>query len=140
MAGDVTVTHEAAAELAARATYAVTALAIGDHKKATAGGAEHDTLKAGYASYFAHRGIVLVGGVALAAVLVCYLLGEARREEVVGTVKRWFGGLGAKKAPNVASAPAAAQSAASAVVDIEPAQPMRAPAGAGRVSGRVDSF
>lgn len=87
---DFSLPHETAAELASRATYAVTGVVIGDHKKATATGAEHETLKKGYASFFAHRNLVLVGGFALLAVVVAYLLGEARREEVVGTVKKMF--------------------------------------------------
>jgi hypothetical protein len=130
---DVTVAHETAAELAARATYAVTGAVIGDHKKATATGAEHESLKKGYASFFAYRNIVLVGGIALAAVVIAYLLGEARREEVVGTVKKLF----AKKKPDprpvdIDPAPAASSTAGNDAAG-------SAPTGEPRPS-RVDSW
>ena len=107
--------HEAAAELSARVVYMLTGVFIGDHKRATATGEEHKTIRAAFAAFYQYRGVVFVGTVAIALVLLAYALGDARREEVVTTVKRVF----SKKAK---------PAAAGAVVDVETTPAKAAPA------------
>ena len=117
---DASMAHEAAAELSARVVYTLTGVFIGDHKRATASGDEHKNIRAAFAAFYQYRGVVFVGGVAIALVLLAYVLGDARREEVVSTVKRVF----AKKPKGSPSGP---------IVDVEtttpaPAAPAPAPA------------
>jgi hypothetical protein len=112
--------HQAAGELAARTTYALTGALIGNHKKATASGPEHESLKSAFASFFQFRGVVFVGSVALGLVLLAYFLGEARKEEVFSTFKRLLG-----KKPETQASPGPAPAPAA-----KPATPPPAPAGA----------
>jgi hypothetical protein len=110
--GDTTMAHDAAAELTTRVVYTLTGVAIKDHKRATATGEEHKNIRAAVSAFYAHRGVVFVGSVALALVFVAYALGDARREEVINTIKRVF-----------ARKPKAGPGASGPVVDVETAPP-----------------
>jgi hypothetical protein len=116
--GDATLPAEAAGEIGARAVYAITGAVIGNHKAATASGAEHKNITAVITAYAKHRGWAAVGLVALIGTLVAYLLTDGRREPLVDMIKRAI--ANAKKKPaampvtpeaepiDIAPAPAAA--------------------------------
>jgi hypothetical protein len=93
---DVKLGHQAAGELAARVTYALTGALIGDRKKARAVGEEHKEIRDAYAAFFQYRGVVFVGSAALGLIILAYCLGEARSDEIGAVFKRFFG---KKKAP-----------------------------------------
>lgn len=122
---DVTMNHEAAGELAARTTYALTGALIGDHKKATACGREHDSLKMAFASFFQYRGVMFVGSVALGLVLLAYVLGEARKEEILTTFKKFFAGKKAEPGPAPIVTPPPASPAAQPAAAPKAATPPR---------------
>jgi len=100
-AGDATLPAESSAEIGVRALYAVTGIAIGDHKAATAGPAEHKNLVAVATAYIRHRGWTAVGLVAVGGTLLAYLLQDGRREPLSDRLKKLFAMMRKKKPQNV---------------------------------------
>lgn len=111
-AGDASLPAEAAGEIGARAVYAITGAVIGNHKAATASGAEHKNITAVITAYARHRGWAVVGPLALLGTLVAYLLTDGRREPLTEMIKKLFAG---KKKPPLTVAPE------SEPIDITPA-------------------
>jgi hypothetical protein len=116
--GDAALPAEAAGEIGARAVYAITGAVIGNHKAATASGAEHKNITAVITAYARHRGWAIVGPLALLGTLVAYLLTDGRREPLTDMFKKLFAG---KKKPPVSVA------AESEPIDITPAAPAAVP-------------
>lgn len=87
---DAELSPEGTGEILARAGYAVTGAVIGNHKAATATGAEHANIKRVVGAYCRHRGIVFVGTLALIGTFIAYLLDDLRREVVVERIKAFF--------------------------------------------------
>lgn len=78
---------ETTAEVASNALYTLTGAAIGNHKAARPGSAEHTNIKKTIAAYLEYRGILFSGAAAIAITLLAYLMGEERREILAGRVK-----------------------------------------------------
>lgn len=88
---DATLSPDAGGNLLARVLYGVTGWFTGDRKAAVAKGEEHKAIASTFSAFLSFRGIALVGGLALAATVICYLLDENRGESVGEGFKRRFG-------------------------------------------------
>ena len=110
---DAALSPKRAGELAARALYKVAGDLSGDRKRAVAKGEEHESIKQTFAAYFEFRGLKLVGGLALAATIIAYLLTDDRSDGIGARVRDW---LSKRRAGR--SSPAS-----SSVIDIDPAAP-----------------
>jgi hypothetical protein len=99
--GDAALPAEAYAEIGVRALYAVTGAVIGDHKAATASGAEHKNLTAVATAYIRHRGWVMVGFIAVVGTVAAYMLMDGRREPLMQRIKTVLANLRKKKPQNV---------------------------------------
>lgn len=90
---------EATAEVASNAIYTLAGAALGNHKAARPGSAEHTNIKKTLAAYLASKGLVIAGGAAVLVTVAAYLVGEERREIVVERIKTFVASLRKKAEP-----------------------------------------
>lgn len=88
---DATLSPEATGDLACKTLYSLTGAVIGDHKAATATGAEHAALSANIGAYCKHRGILFTGTIALIGFAVAYALSDDRRGLIIAKIRSFFG-------------------------------------------------
>jgi|GEM_PF-6087788 len=125
---DATLSPAAGGNLLARVLYKITGTITGDHKAAVAKGDEHKAIAGTFAAYLGFRGLALVGGLALGATVLSYLLDDARGESVTDAFKRFLRkkpqpGDGAKRAEPVTAPTTSEPAAPAAPVEVVSTHP-----------------